>query len=330
MKRPGQVFAFTLPMLRLAVGLAACLSSASALACTSSGGSTASLTADMSSADTPGRVILLRGPSGWMSNCDVPRQHRVELSLEGLGLTPVSTIDYQGKTYVTYQLSDTSPLFFFPVFVKVRDPGVIGGFELFPSSLGSTNPVISYAVDNHDLATYPQLGVVARRGMQSVRRTQLGTEVVQHTEFPYSIRHDVFVTVNVQQPTCTLSNTGFALTDVSADVLRSVGDTSREQPFAVKMQCGTAGVPVRLTLTDSNDPLASGSVLKPTANATAQAVQVELLRNGVPVTLGQQWDHGVSANGSQDITLQARYARVAGTLKVGVVEGQAVLTAEYR
>ncbi|HEL3816780.1 TPA: fimbrial protein [Stenotrophomonas maltophilia] len=317
--------------LSAAAGLLACLASAGAMACTGNGVGTANLTADLSSSDTPGTVTLLDGSATWMNNCDVPRPHPLELSLEGLGLTPVSTIDFRGKTYVTYQLSANSPLFFFPINVKIQDPGISGGYELFPSAQGSITPVISYAGSTNSVLTYPYVGVVARHGMQSVPRTQLGTEVVQHTEYPYSIRHSIFVTVNVQQQTCRLSNTGFALPDVTADALQSAGDTSSPRPFSVRMECTAAGVPVKLTLADANDPGATGSVLKPTANATAQGVQVELLSgDGKPVELLRQWDHGVSADGLQYITLGARYLRVPGALKVGAVEGQAVLTAEYR
>ena len=265
-----------------------------------------------------------------MRGCDTPRAHPLDISLEASGLTPVSTIDYGGKTYVTYQLSATSPLFFFPVHVKTSDPGVGGGFERVPAQQGTATRVNSYEAGGGDLYTYPHLGVVARAGMQSVPQTLLGVEVVQHTQFPQSNRHTVYATVNIEQPTCTLGSAGFSLTGVSADVLGAAGSSSREQTFQVKLQCDAAGVPVKLTLTDANAPTATGSLLKPTANATAQGVQVELLRNGVPVVLGQQWNHGASGAGAQNIDLQARYTRVAGSFSIGEVEGQAVLTADYR
>lgn len=313
--------------LRMLAGLSLCVASSSALACNASGANTVYLTADLKPSD---RIIVLAGPPAWMQNCDIPSMHRVEVSLERGGMTPVSTIDYLGKTYVTYQLSATSPLFFFPVHVKTSDPGVGGGFERIPARDDRATPVVSYAGGNGELMTYPQLGVVARAGMQPMPQTLLGTEVVQHTQFPYSNRHAIYVTVNIQQPTCTLSDAGFSLADVSADVLAAVGSTSREQSFQVKLQCDAAGVPVKLTLTDANAPAAAGSLLKPTANTTARGVQVELLRNGTPVVLGQQWTHGLSSSGAQNIEVQARYARVAGAFATGVVEGQAVLTADYR
>ncbi|KOO84679.1 hypothetical protein VL23_12040 [Stenotrophomonas maltophilia] len=96
------------------------------------------------------------------------------------------------------------------------------------------------------------------------------------------------------------------------------------------MACPHAGVPVKLTLTDANDPSNRGSQLAPTANATASAVRVQLLRDDLPVEFGQQWDHGLSASTQHDVTLQARYIRTTGTFAAGVVEGQAILTATYR
>jgi len=317
---------------RLRVVAAALLSLASAhvMACTSSGSNAAYLTADLKSTDAPGTITMLSGSATWMNGCGTPRAHQLEVSLEGIGLKAVSTIDYQGKTYVTYELSATSPLFFFPMNIKTSGAGAPGGFERIPAKEGVGTPVTSYTVTNNQLFSHPHLGVVARAGMQPVPLTQLGTEVAQHTQFTYSNRHAVYVTVNIEQPTCSLSDTAFTLTEISADVVGAVGDSSHEQTFPVKMQCEAAGIPVKLTLTDANDPTATGSLLKPTAHATAEGVQVELLRNGVPVKLGQQWDHGASGNGEQNIDLQARYTRVPGALKIGDVEGQAVITATYR
>ncbi|MDI9273897.1 fimbrial protein [Stenotrophomonas sp. PFBMAA-4] len=312
------------------LGLLLAALAAPALACTSSGVGTVYLTADFKASDPPDRVVIVSGRATWMRECSITRAHPMDVSLEPNGLTPVSTIDYDGKTYVTYQLSATSPLFFFPVNVKTSDPGVGGGYERIPASDRAATPVVSYATGSEELLTYPHLGVVARTGMQSVPQTLLGVEVVQHTQFPHSNRHTVFVTVNVEQPTCALSSAGFSLDDISADVLGAAGSSSREQTFQVAMRCDAAGIPVKLTLADANAPTATGSLLKPTANATAQGVQVELLRNGVPVVLGQQWNHGASSAGMQNIDLQARYTRVPGSFSIGEVEGQAVLTADYR
>ncbi|HGM6070034.1 TPA: fimbrial protein [Stenotrophomonas maltophilia] len=312
--------------LRAAAGVLFCLASPMAVACTASNSGTTDFVVDMKVTD---RVLVLRGEPGWIRGCDPSIEHRVDISLQGLGLTPVSTTEYQGKTYVTYQLSPTSPLFFFPVTVQTS-PGEFGAFEFFPAAEGTPLTVVSYADSSKELFAYPYLGVLRRAGMQSMPRTELGTEVIQHTTFPYSNRLSVSATVNVLLPTCTLGDTSFSLASIGADVLQSVGDASREQRFPVTMQCESAGIPVKLTLTDANDPTAAGSTLKPTANATAEGIRVELLRNGVPVDLGQQWDNGLSGNGAQEIALQARYVRIAGPFKLGEVEGQAVLTAEYR
>ncbi|WP_414495845.1 fimbrial protein [Stenotrophomonas maltophilia] len=314
---------------RLLGGAVLCLSAGAALACTEAHSPrTINLSVDMLAADAPGTTRVASATAQWMSNCDVGQVQPLRVSLEAMGLTPVSSVVYRGKTYTTYELGPTSPLFFFPVNVKTSNPGVVGGYELVPAAEGTGTPVNAAVGPGDQMLIYPHVGVVKRAGMQSVDATVLGTEVVQHTRFPLSLRNTLNVTVNVKQPTCQLSDAGFTLADVSADVLGATG-SSREETFPVQMRCEATGVPVRLTLTDANAPGATGSLLMPTANATAVGVQVELLRNGVPVVLGQQWTHGTGGAGWQHIDLQARYTRVGGALKVGVVEGQAVLTADY-
>jgi len=306
-----------------------CLASGGALACSGWYGNHAP-TFDLNASDPPGTITVLAGPLGWFTKCDDSRAHPVEVSLEGTGLTQVSTVVYGSKTYVTYQLSATSPLFFFPLDLKTSNQGGGGGMELIPANQGAATKAILYTDGGELIPSRANIGVVSRAGMQPVPRTQLGVEVAQHTALPEAIRHTVSVTVNILQPTCALSSAGFSLDDISADVLGAAGSSSREQTFQVAMRCDAAGIPVKLTLTDANAPTATGSLLKPTANATAQGVQVELLRNGVPVVLGQQWSHGASSAGMQNIDLQARYTRVAGSFSIGEVEGQAVLTADYR
>ncbi len=316
---------------QMLAGAVSCLSSGAALACTQADPPfTNNLTVDVSATDAPGTARVVQGTPQWMLNCDVGQVHPLLVSLEPMGLRPVSSVVYDGKTYTTFELGPTSPLFFFPVSVKTSDPGVIGGYELVHAAEGTGTAVNAVIGPSNQLLIYPYVGVVKRAGMQSVAATRLGTEVVQHTRFPLSLRNILNVTVNVEQSTCELSDAGFTLADVSADVLGATGSSSREETFPVRLRCDATGIPVRLTLTDANAPAAAGSLLTPTANATALGVQVELLRNGAPVVLGQQWTHGASSAGWQNIDLQARYTRVGGALKVGVVEGQAVLTADYR
>lgn len=331
MKQPNTVSQWTRRPFRMLAGALLCLASSGALACTGPISGNSGYTVDLKTSDPPGTIIVEQGgPIGYFFGCDTASAHPVDVLLEGNGLTPVSTITYGGKTYVTYQLSATSPLFFFPISLKTSNPGGSGGIEYVPTSEGPGTRINIYARADGFVVGTAAVGIVSRAGMQPVPRTRLGKEVVKHTGFPYEFSQTISLTVNIQQPTCSLSDAAFTLTEIGADAIRAVGDSSREQTFPVKMQCEAAGIPVKLTLTDANDPAATGSLLKPTAHATAEGVQVELLRNGVPVKLGQQWDHGASGNGEQNIDLQARYTRVPGALKIGDVEGQAVITATYR
>ena len=331
MKLPNRAPLWRRTSARLLAATVLCLASSEALACRGPISANQSLTVDLKTSDPLGTITIQQGTTmGYFFGCDIASAHPVDVLLEVSGLTPVSTITYSGKSYVTYQLSATSPLFFFPIELKTSNPGGSGGSERVPARESPGTRIDIYARANGFVVGLAGVGVVSRAGMQPVPSTRLGTEVVKHTGFPYEFRHTVSLTVNIQQPTCTLTDAAFTLNGISADVVSAVGDSSSEQSFPVKMQCDSAGIPVKLALTDANDPAATGSLLKPTAHATAEGVQVELLRGGTPVRLGEQWDHGASGNGEQNIDLQARYTRVPGALKIGEVEGQAVLTADYR
>ncbi|MGS7841455.1 hypothetical protein [Stenotrophomonas forensis] len=91
---------------RLRVVAAALLSLASGhvMACTSSGAIAAYLTADLKFPDAPRTITMLSGPDTGMKGWGTPRAHQLAVPLEHFGLKAVSTIDYQGKTYVTYEV----------------------------------------------------------------------------------------------------------------------------------------------------------------------------------------------------------------------------------
>lgn len=281
---------------------------------------------------SPGTVVASNSGRGVrFTGCDGGLVHPLQLSLEPNGLRPVSTVDYRGRTYTTYELSPTSPLFFFPMSVNTSPPGGGNNFELFPAGNPTPTPVAASAnAATGELFAYPYVGIVVRAGMQSVAETHVASEVSRHTLFPLVGRASLRVVVNVVQATCALRDASPTLRDVPASELGQPGDASRSEDFTVQMQCTGPGVGVRLTLNDALDAGSTGSVLTPTADSTAGAVRVQLLRNGSPVTFGSSWDHGSSQNGLQQIPLSARLQRQAGTFTPGLAQGQAVLTADYR
>ncbi|WP_260678106.1 fimbrial protein [Stenotrophomonas maltophilia] len=177
-----------------------------------------------------------------------------------------------------------------------------------------------------NIALYSPGGPV--RGIAS---TDLGSFTHTVRQQPGSqLRQRLQLGVNVQGPTCTLSDTSVTLDPVSADALRAGGSTAGAKPFDVLMNCPFAGTPVKLTLTDVNQPGNRTTGLLPAPGSTSGGVRVQLRRGGTPITIGQQWDHGVSEAGTNRIALEARYLRTTGTLRPGELTVQGVLTADYR
>lgn len=167
--------------------------------------------------------------------------------------------------------------------------------------------------------------------MRGVASTDLGSFTHTVRQQPGSqLRQRLQLGVNVQGPTCTLSDTSVTLDPVSADALRAGGSTAGGKPFDVLMNCPFAGTPVKLTLTDVNQPGNTTTGLLPAPGSTSGGVRVQLRRGGTPITIGQQWDHGVAAAGPNRIALEARYLRTTGTLTPGELTVQGVLTADYR
>lgn len=300
-----------------------------AAACTSSGTGNALVTFTLGATQGPGTVVVNSAPPAWMNGCDASQPQALEVGLEPGVMRAVGTVEYRGRTYATYELDATSPLFFFPVNVKTSLPGQDGGYELFQAAEPSPTAVTAVVDGRNQVMTYPYVGLVVRHGMQSLPETELATEVVQHTAFPHSNRHTLRVAVSVTAATCALRDATPTLPAVSADVLAQAGDTSPTQAISVEMDCTARGIGVRLTLADALDAANTGSALTPTAQTTSTGVRVQLLRGDVPVAFGTPWEHGVSRPGVQNIAFGARLQRQTGAFAPGLIVGQAVLTADY-
>ncbi|WP_108771082.1 fimbrial protein [Stenotrophomonas sp. SAU14A_NAIMI4_8] len=128
---------------------------------------------------------------------------------------------------------------------------------------------------------------------------------------------------------CTVQGATLTLDDVRANALAGAESSAGDKDFVVNMACSHDNVPVELTLTDAHAPGSSGSLLAAAPGSDAAGVQIELLRNGLPVQLGMPWAYGMSVTGSNPIPLSARYARTADTLVAGAIVGEAVLMADY-
>lgn len=200
-----------------------------------------------------------------------------------------------------------------------------------PLDIAQANHIPSLPMNSSGRGSYVLVAAVSRGGsMESVPPTLLGSIRQVSALYPAWIKTDTFtVTVDVKVPTCTFADTPITLQDVSAADLPAAGSTAGGREFDVVMTCN-GEFPLMMNLTDANAAGNSGSRLAPTSNATAAGVNVQLLREGIPVVLGQAWPIAQSQQGSQNIALSARYYREAGTFHAGVVEGQAVITATYR
>lgn len=314
----------------LALGL---LGHASAEACTSqhNTGTAIHLTIDawddaeqdklISSWRWAGNANFLQGCSG-----DVPFD--VTASLPDLEYVRDVTVD--GEIYPAFGLR-AHPLSPLLIFRHEYWTGGSGGDRYVPLDVRKMTSIPSPAAASNARGSIVFIAAVSRGGiMQPVPTTLLGPIARVSPLFPHWVKTDTFtITANFKVPTCTLTNTSVTLLDVPLADLPSVGSHAREQPFDVPMTCNGA-FPIQMTLTDANAPGNTGSRLTPTANASAGAVQVELLHEGTPVVLGRAWTIPLTQDGAQNVRLSARYYREAGALYGGVVEGQAVITATYR
>jgi len=246
------------------------------------------------------------------------------------GLTYERDIAYAGIMVPAYSLGPRSPLVIF--LHGVRRTGA-ADLSVIPIRNGqlNRNPGVVLA-STSGMEHYVQMRVFFRGGaMESVPRTFLGTvELWPEGNAANPFRHSFTLELTIPPVTCTLANATHTLDDVVANDLAVADRTAKPSTFDVAMNCPMANVDVTLTLTDANQPGNTGSDLAPGAGSTAGGVQVQLLRGGLPLQLGQAWSYGFSAKGQQAIPFQARYHRTAGPLVTGVITGEAVLVADYR
>ena len=126
--------------------------------------------------------------------------------------------------------------------------------------------------------------------------------------------------------------------------LKATGDvaSARSAPFSVGLNCD-ANVSVHATLTDATNPANTGSTLSLDRNSTAAGVGIQILKKGesTPLSFGpdssakgntNQWTVGKSsaANTKISVPLEARYVKVAETIKPGSVSALSTITFSYQ
>ncbi|HEL4298375.1 hypothetical protein N5C18_09890 [Stenotrophomonas sp. GD03930] len=317
----------------VALGL---LLSASAAACTSQHNSGTAIHLKIDAWDDVEQDKLIAnwtwaGNARFLLECATGAVVPLDVTATMPGLNFVRNVTVDGRTYAAFGLSG-----------RPRSPLLIFRHETWTSNSGEAQVstpldvrvpthIASKPFNNPDRGSIVLVAAVSRGGvMEPFPATLLGPISRVSPLYPHLAKTDTFtVTANLKVPTCTLSDTPVSLVDVAVADLPASGRFAGERTFDVAMNCNRA-IPIELVLTDANLPGNTGSLLTPTANSTAGAVRVELLREGKPVELGKTWTIPLTQDGSQNIPLAARYYREPGTFHGGVVEGQAIITATYR
>ncbi|NTY34970.1 fimbrial protein [Burkholderia diffusa] len=126
--------------------------------------------------------------------------------------------------------------------------------------------------------------------------------------------------------------------------LKAPGDvaSARSAPFSVGLNCD-ANVSVHATLTDATNPANTGSALSLAPSSTAAGVGIQILKKGesTPLSFGpdssakgntNQWMVGKSSTANTQISVpfEARYVKVAETIKPGSVSALSTITFSYQ
>lgn len=318
-----------------AMGMGAVLLSASfsALACSEvQPGATTDMTVNLWD-DTAANVVVGNwrhaGNANFLLRCGAGTVVPIHVTAAMPNLEFVRNVTVDGLSFPAFGVRGRprTPLLVFQY--TVGDGG--GNTQRFPLDIRTTLRFPGDGISGATRWSFAQMAIISRGGaMESLPMNVLGRITHVSPNFPALVKTDNYsVTANVLTKTCTFSNTTVTLRDAQFGDLPSAGSDTGTRAFGVTMNCNGA-FPLFLALTDANSPGNTGSRLTPTRNSTAGAVRVQLLRGGTPVVLGQRWSLSQTQNGSQTLLLAARYYRETGTFRVGVVEGQAIITATYR
>ncbi|MBR8174582.1 fimbrial protein [Burkholderia ambifaria] len=155
------------------------------------------------------------------------------------------------------------------------------------------------------------------------------------------------LSTNVTARACKVTSgatNSVTLPTLVAASLKAPGDvaSARSAPFSVGLNCD-ANVSVHATLTDATNPANTGSALSLAPSSTAAGVGIQILKKGesTPLSFGpdssakgntNQWMVGKSstANTKISVPFEARYVKVAETIKPGSVSALSTITFSYQ
>lgn len=274
--------------------------------------------------DRPGysdsiRMIWDDGTNVSFNGCPNTAPLELTVDLQGAGLRWVMDFDFTAwpvdGPLPLYETGPSSALIGFGFF----------GDTLRPLRLGPNTIHFGAGPGN----AVPMLFVLSRGS----RMEDFQTNVSMQLSAPLypSLAGTVPISIDMRFPptTCRMQDVSEVLQDVSIAELRDPGDTAREKPVSLLMDCGIVIPRADIVLTDTHDPGNTGSVLTPTSDSTAEGVAVQLLSGGSEVQLGRPWFFNPGGGGVHTFEYTARYIRLADDLKPGLIKGEAVLNVDY-
>jgi len=267
------------------------------------------------------RMIWDDGTNISSSGCPVSSMHSLDMTLVGPALRWVSDVDFtaypiQGRLPL-YEVGPDSALLGFVASDGDRSYWPLRlGTNSFPSVPGNTNFIV--------------IAYVYSRG-ERMRDFQTKVDVEFSSVDHSTINASLPISIDMQFPptTCPMRDVAEVLQDVSVAELIAPGDTAKEKPVVIRMECGADVPRAELMLKDAGDAGNTGSLLTPTADSGAKGVRVQLLRGGSEVQFGRAWHFNPSTGGVHDHAFTARYYRTADALVAGTIKGEAVLNVDY-
>lgn len=282
-------------------------------------------------ANDPAEGLVLKHFSGSSSgrySCYNGSRQSVQFTPSFPSLRFVRNVSVDGVSYPAYEVSSTSPL----IILRMRAYAVANGEETFPIRADQATQVTARTSPVGTIYFAIQYALVSRGTfMTSLPRTPLGsvtTRMMDHTAAP--LVHQLTLTIGMRGAACAIKNANVVLADAPLGALNAVGAAWGEKSAGMRIECPLAGTRVFLSVTDGVLANNSSDSLMPTPESTAGGVALQVLLNGVPVTMQQWGDVGTLSLGNQLLPISIRYLRTGQSMKPGTVNGRAIVTASYQ
>lgn len=265
--------------------------------------------------------------NGRLRGCAPSQNVRIRIDPALQGLTYVRDVTIAGVSYPAYGLHPTSPLLVFR-HVWFTDRRLVNT----PLQIGRSVTIDARTDDRGELHTGFEVAMLGRGGTMTGHRADIG--VVESTVLspsPATVTHrkriDLFITPDSCEVGLPLG--GVTLDPVAQARLQQPGQSAGEKTLNAQVFCSQIGATAVLRLDDAMDASNTGSVLAPAAGTTAGGVGLQILRRGMPVQFGQEWET-VAGESWTELDLSARYLRLNEDISSGELQGQVILTATHR